>query len=69
MGSPVHSIISYFQMVKLFVQRLCAGIHYANASLFITIVSILAGFNITMCKDGDGNDIVPTTEGVRNSLA
>ncbi|KAG8697615.1 hypothetical protein FRC08_006413, partial [Ceratobasidium sp. 394] len=50
-------------------RRLCAGIHYANASLFITIVSILAGFNITMRKDDDGNDIVPTTEGAGSSLA
>ncbi|KAG9090777.1 hypothetical protein FS749_000303 [Ceratobasidium sp. UAMH 11750] len=50
-------------------RRLCAGIHYANASLFITVVSILAGFNITIRKDDDGNDIVPTTEGAGDSLA
>ncbi|KAG9101405.1 hypothetical protein FRC06_003046 [Ceratobasidium sp. 370] len=49
-------------------RRLCAGVHYANASLFIIVVSILAGFDITRRKDNHGNDIIPTTEGVGNAL-
>jgi hypothetical protein len=41
---------------------LCPGIHYAEASLFITIVSILATFDAKIIKDEDGNDIVPVAE-------
>ncbi|QRV99074.1 cytochrome P450 family protein [Ceratobasidium sp. AG-Ba] len=49
-------------------QRVCPGLHYAQASIFITIASIFATFNITMSKDESGKDIVPTTEGVENLL-
>ncbi|QRW13616.1 cytochrome P450 family protein [Ceratobasidium sp. AG-Ba] len=38
-------------------RRKCAGLHYAEASLFIGIASILATFNITMCKNSAGDDM------------
>ncbi|KAG9092234.1 hypothetical protein FS749_015902 [Ceratobasidium sp. UAMH 11750] len=45
-----------------FGRRICPGLHYAQAALFITIASILATFNITLAKDADGNDMVPVAE-------
>ncbi|KAG9125245.1 hypothetical protein FRC07_008408 [Ceratobasidium sp. 392] len=50
-------------------RRQCAGIYYANASLFINIVSILATFDISTRKDDNGNDVIPTTKGVQSALA
>ena len=38
-------------------RRICVGRHIADASLWSAIVSILAVFRITPCKDGQGNDI------------
>ncbi|QRV99130.1 cytochrome P450 family protein [Ceratobasidium sp. AG-Ba] len=49
-------------------RRKCAGLHYAEASLFIAIASILATFNITMCKNGAGDNMVPTTEGMEGHV-
>jgi len=46
---------------------MCPGIHYAKASLFITIASILATFDISMAKDEHGDDIVPSVEN-KNAL-
>ncbi|KAG8736383.1 hypothetical protein FRC10_009386 [Ceratobasidium sp. 414] len=45
-----------------FGRRLCPGVHYAEASLFILVASILTTFNITLAKDTDGNDVVPVAE-------
>ncbi|QRW04162.1 cytochrome P450 family protein [Ceratobasidium sp. AG-Ba] len=45
-----------------FGRRICPGLHYAQAALFISIASILATFNITFAKDTHGKDIVPTPE-------
>jgi hypothetical protein len=42
--------------------RLCPGVHYAKASLFTAIASILATFNISLAKDESGEDIVPLAE-------
>ncbi|KAF8705610.1 cytochrome P450, partial [Rhizoctonia solani] len=47
---------------------LCPGIHYAGASIYITIVSILAAYNITKAKDENGEEITPSTEGVAESV-
>ena len=38
-------------------RRICAGRHIADASLWSAIVSMLAIFRITPCKDEQGNDI------------
>ncbi|ELU37963.1 cytochrome P450 domain-containing protein [Rhizoctonia solani AG-1 IA] len=51
-----------------FGRRLCPGIHYAGASIYITIVSILAAYNITKAKDENGEEITPSTEGVAESV-
>ncbi|CAE6451763.1 unnamed protein product [Rhizoctonia solani] len=51
-----------------FGRRLCPGIHYAEASIFITIVSILAAYTITKAKDENGQEITPSTEGVAESV-
>ncbi|QRV88350.1 cytochrome P450 family protein [Ceratobasidium sp. AG-Ba] len=45
-----------------FGRRACPGLHYAKTSLFLTISSILATFDITCVKDGEGSDIMPTLE-------
>ncbi|KAG8790018.1 hypothetical protein FRC12_012917 [Ceratobasidium sp. 428] len=43
-----------------FGRRLCPGIHYANAAVFITIASVLATFDIRLTQDQKGANIVPT---------
>ncbi|KAG9079737.1 hypothetical protein FRC06_007521 [Ceratobasidium sp. 370] len=45
-----------------FGRRQCPGLHYARASMFTTIASILATFNITLAQDMAGNDIIPVAE-------
>ncbi|CAE6433708.1 unnamed protein product [Rhizoctonia solani] len=51
-----------------FGRRLCPGIHYAEASIYITIVSILAAYTISKAKDEHGEEITPSTEGVAESV-
>ncbi|CAE6533311.1 unnamed protein product [Rhizoctonia solani] len=51
-----------------FGRRLCPGIHYAEASIFITVTSILAAYNITKAKDENGQEITPSTEGMAESV-
>ncbi|KAH7326925.1 cytochrome P450 [Rhizoctonia solani] len=41
-------------------RRKCAGFHYAESLLSISIASILATFNITMAKDNEGHYLVPS---------
>lgn len=41
-------------------RRRCPGAHFAEASLFITIASILMIFDIKPVQDRDGNDILPS---------
>ncbi|KAF8596887.1 cytochrome P450 [Ceratobasidium sp. AG-I] len=43
-------------------RRRCPGVHFAEASLFITIASFLATFDIDMAKDKHGKEIVPSTK-------
>ncbi|KAF9526561.1 cytochrome P450 [Crepidotus variabilis] len=40
-------------------RRICAGIHYAENMMFITMSRILAAFNIKPPLDESGNDILP----------
>ncbi|KAG9084682.1 hypothetical protein FRC06_003943, partial [Ceratobasidium sp. 370] len=42
-----------------FGRRLCPGIHFAQATLFIVMSSILAAFNICPVKDEQGNSVLP----------
>ncbi|KAG8788910.1 hypothetical protein FRC12_014072 [Ceratobasidium sp. 428] len=51
-----------------FGRRLCPGMHYAEASIFIAVVSLLASYKITPAKDQDGKDIIPSTEGIADSM-
>ncbi|CAE6423487.1 unnamed protein product [Rhizoctonia solani] len=48
-------------------RRRCPGIHFAQSSLFITIASILATFNIEVARDKDGKQIPPSGKMI-NSL-
>ncbi|KAG8738177.1 hypothetical protein FRC10_007170 [Ceratobasidium sp. 414] len=56
------------QTLKAYQRLLCPGMHYAEASIFIAIASILATYKITPVKDDDGKDIIPSTEGVADSV-
>ncbi|KAI0264155.1 cytochrome P450 [Gloeopeniophorella convolvens] len=38
-------------------KRICPGRHFADATLFITVASILSAFKISKKKDADGNEI------------
>ncbi|KAF5385248.1 hypothetical protein D9615_001132 [Tricholomella constricta] len=40
-----------------FGRRMCPGRHMAEATIWLTIVTVLSTFNITKAKDSDGNDI------------
>jgi len=49
-----------------FGRRTCAGLHFADASIYIAVVSILATFDIGKPKDENGNEVelnVPHTSG------
>ncbi|KAG8792125.1 hypothetical protein FRC12_007125 [Ceratobasidium sp. 428] len=51
-----------------FGRRLCQGSHFAEASLFIFISSIIATFNIEMAQDEHGNNLVPVAESENSML-
>ncbi|KAF8149460.1 cytochrome P450 [Crassisporium funariophilum] len=40
-------------------RRICAGMHYAENMLFISMARIVATFDLKMAKDPQGNDVVP----------
>ncbi|KAF8880395.1 cytochrome P450 [Infundibulicybe gibba] len=40
-----------------FGRRVCVGRHFARATVWLTITSVLATMNITKAKDAEGNDI------------
>ena len=46
-------------MVLALERRACAGSHFAEATLWITIAQILATFDIRPAKDADSRDIIP----------
>ncbi|QRW23980.1 cytochrome P450 family protein [Rhizoctonia solani] len=50
-------------------RRKCPGMHFAEASLFLAISSLLTNFNFLRKKDKEGKEIIPTIEGSCNSLA
>ncbi|CAE6417514.1 unnamed protein product [Rhizoctonia solani] len=49
-------------------RRKCPGIHLAEASLFITIASMLATFTFSKKKDVNGVEIAPTIESTENAI-
>ncbi|CAE6444787.1 unnamed protein product [Rhizoctonia solani] len=51
-----------------FGRRSCPGIHLAESTLFITISTLLALFEIRPIKDKDGNDVIPEVNMKTNVL-
>ncbi|KAF8667835.1 cytochrome p450 [Rhizoctonia solani] len=49
-------------------RRKCPGIYFAEASLFITIASLLATFTFSRKREPDGQEIVPKIENMSNAL-
>ncbi|CAE6440609.1 unnamed protein product [Rhizoctonia solani] len=49
-------------------RRKCPGIHFAEATLFITVASLLVTFTFSKKRGPDGREIVPQIEGVSNSI-
>ncbi|KAH7333662.1 cytochrome P450 [Rhizoctonia solani] len=49
-------------------RRKCPGIHFAEASVFINIASLLATFTFSKKKDSSGQEIMPQIEVERNSI-
>ncbi|KAG9091822.1 hypothetical protein FS749_016224 [Ceratobasidium sp. UAMH 11750] len=49
-------------------RRACPGMYYAQSSLYILFVSILAVFRVEMARDENGNDIVPVAEGENKAI-
>ncbi|KAF8748959.1 cytochrome P450 [Rhizoctonia solani] len=43
-------------------RRICPGSHFAEASLFLSISSLLATYNFSRKKDKNGKEIIPTVE-------
>ncbi|CUA67356.1 Cytochrome P450 [Rhizoctonia solani] len=48
--------------------RKCPGLHFGQASLFITIASLLVMFSFSKKRDSSGNDIDPVIEDAPNSI-
>ncbi|GAB1526555.1 monooxygenase activity [Rhizoctonia solani] len=49
-------------------RRKCPGIYFAEASLFITIASLLATFTFSRKRGPDGQEIIPKIENMSNAL-
>lgn len=45
-----------------FGRRICPGMHLADNSIFITVASILAVFNIIKYRDVNGVELTPTVD-------
>ncbi|KAG9096221.1 cytochrome P450 1B1, partial [Ceratobasidium sp. 392] len=50
-----------------FGRRICPGLHYAGASLFMCISTILATFKIERVQDAGGHELLPVPENLENS--
>lgn len=44
----------------LHIGRICAGLNFADATLYIAVVSILATFDIRKPLDDKGNEVEPS---------
>ncbi|ESK94311.1 cytochrome p450 [Moniliophthora roreri MCA 2997] len=49
----------YFEHVWGFGRRICIGQHFANASLWLAMATMLSTLNITKAKDANGEEITP----------
>ncbi|QRW23947.1 cytochrome P450 family protein [Rhizoctonia solani] len=49
-------------------RRKCPGVYFAEASLFITIASLLATFTFSKKKGPDGREIIPKIENISNAI-
>ncbi|GAB1527526.1 monooxygenase activity [Rhizoctonia solani] len=49
-------------------RRKCPGVYFAEASLFITIASLLATFTFSKKKGPDGREIIPNIENISNAI-
>ncbi|CAE6358443.1 unnamed protein product [Rhizoctonia solani] len=49
-------------------RRKCPGIHFADASTFITTASLLSMFTFSRKRDDNGQEVIPCVELERNSL-
>ncbi|KDQ08477.1 hypothetical protein BOTBODRAFT_37914 [Botryobasidium botryosum FD-172 SS1] len=58
-GTGDESVLDPQEFVFGFGRRSCAGMHFADASLYIVIVCILATFDISKSRDENGNEIEP----------
>lgn len=59
--------VNHFNNLPTPILRKCPGTHYAQASLFIAITSMLATFKFSKAKDANRNDITPVIEGAANA--
>jgi hypothetical protein len=48
--------------------RICPGQYFANATLFLTVATMLSAFDIRPGKDEQGNIIIPDTKLTGKSL-
>lgn len=59
-GKNIH-LIKFVQLLKPVYLRICAGVQFAEAAMFIVISSILATFDISKPQDSEGRDMDPET--------
>lgn len=48
--------------------RICPGMHFGEASLFIAISSLLATYTFFKKKDDCGKEIIPDIKGASNAI-
>lgn len=58
----VHSSLCPLRSNLNVYDRVCPGKHFAEDSLFITMASILATFDISKALDEEGMEITPSAE-------
>lgn len=42
-----------------FGRRICPGRHFADVTIWLTVASIIAAFDISKARDAGGNEIIP----------
>jgi cytochrome P450 len=52
-----------------FGRRVCPGRAFADASLFLTVATLLATVDVVRAKDAQGREIVPAVEVTAGGLA
>jgi hypothetical protein len=55
-----HSLCCFKSIfLKACSDGICPGLHFADASMFVTVACVLATFNIEKALDENGREIVP----------